>query len=97
MFAYIRQFTIHHEDHLLVYCILQLLTHHPLADSTELKKLTVDWDKLHLFLISQQANYQDKTRRSVLEHIVSDAGLTRELMEQFKIFFLGVVNQFDQN
>ncbi|CAF1073880.1 unnamed protein product [Adineta steineri] len=97
MFAYIRQFTIHHEDRLLCYCIIHLLTHRPLSDTSELKKLTVDNDKLRLYLISEEANYQDKRQRRAIEHIVSNASLNHELLEHFETFFIGVANQFEQN
>ncbi|CAF3524220.1 unnamed protein product [Rotaria sordida] len=97
MFAYIRRFTIHHDDRLLVYCIIHFLTHRPLGDTNELKQLTIDNDKIRLFLISEQANYRDKQQQSTVEHIVSNAGLTRELLENFEIFFIGVANQFEQH
>ncbi len=76
---------------------MHFLTHRPLTDTSELKKLTVDNDRLRLFLISEQANYQDKKRRSTIEHIVSNAGLNHELLENLETFFIGVANQFEQN
>jgi hypothetical protein len=97
MFAYIRQFTIYHNDRLLVYCIIHLLTHRSLPNTSELKKLTVDHDKLHSFLISEYANYHNKSQQSVLEHMIKNAGLTHELLEYLATFFTGVANQFDQN
>jgi hypothetical protein len=97
MFAYIRQFTIHHDDRLLVYCIIHLLTLRPLPDTNELKTLTVDYDKVRLFLISEQANYQNKSQQSTLEHMINNSRLTHELLEHFEVFFIGVVNQFQQN
>ncbi|CAF2870943.1 unnamed protein product [Rotaria sp. Silwood2] len=97
MFAYIRRFTTDNEDRLLVYCIIHFLTHRPLVDTTKLKALTVDYDKIRLFLISEQANYQDKTQQSTVEHIVSNAALTEELLENLEIFFIGITNQFEQN
>src|SRR5438874_827933 len=96
MFAYIRQFNIHHEDHLLVYCIINILTHHPLTETNELKKLTVDNDKIRLFLISEQANYQNKNQQSVIEHVVNNASINHELLEHFKTFFIGIADQFEQ-
>ncbi|CAF0855375.1 unnamed protein product [Rotaria sp. Silwood1] len=97
MFAYIRRFTIDNEDRLLVYCIIHFLTHRPLVDTSEFKQLTIGYDKISLFLTSEQANYQDKARQSTIEHIVSNAGLTRELLENLEVFFIGVANQFQQN
>jgi hypothetical protein len=97
MFAYIRQFTIHHEDNLLVYCIINFLTHYPLIDSDSLKTVTVDNDKIRLFLLSEQANYQAKQQQSTVEHIVGNAGLNHELLENLKVFFIGVANQFEQS
>jgi hypothetical protein len=97
MFAYIRQFTIHHEDILLAYCIIHFLTQYPLSDTDELKKLTVDNGKLRLFLISEQANYQDRLQRNIIEQIVTKGELTHELMENFKIFFIGIADLFEQN
>lgn len=96
MFAYIRRFTVHHEDRLLVYCIIHLLTHRSLPDTSEFKKLTIDYEKVRLFLISEQANYQDKLQQNTLEHIVSNTGINQELLEHFETFFMGVTNQFDQ-
>ncbi|UJR23710.1 hypothetical protein I4U23_026691 [Adineta vaga] len=96
LFAYIRQFTIHHEDRLLVYCIIHLLTHRQLSDTNELKKLTVDNDKLRLFLISEKANYEDNKQRNVIEHVVNNASLNHELLENFTVFFLGITNYFEQ-
>ena len=96
MFAYIRQFAVHHEDRLLVCCIIHLLTHRSLTDTVELKHLTIDHNKLRLFLISEQANYQDKRQKSIVEHIVSNAGLNHELLENLETFFIGVANKFEQ-
>ncbi len=96
MFAYIRRFTIHHDDRLLVYCIIHFLTHRPLTNTTELKTLTLDYDKLRLFLTSEQANYQDKRQESFIERVVNNAGLNHELLEHFRMFFVGVADQFEQ-
>jgi hypothetical protein len=97
MFAYIRQFANHHEDHLLIYCIIHLLTHRSLANTDELKRLTVDNDKLRLFLISEQADYHEKRKGNVIEYIVSSTGVNQELLESLKIFFVGIADQFDQS
>ncbi len=89
LFAYIRRFTIHQEDRILIYCIIHFLTQRPLTD-------TNDYDQLHLFLISEQANYQDKNQQNIIEHLVSNAGLHHQLLTHFEIFFLGIVHEFDQ-
>ena len=96
LFAYIRQFAVHHEDRLLVYCIVHLLTHRSLSDTSELKKLTVDNDKLRLFLISDQANYEDKKQRHAIEHVVGNANITHEFLENFEVFFVEIANNFEQ-
>jgi hypothetical protein len=96
LFAYIRRFTIHQEDRILIYCIIHFLTQRPLTDTNELKKSTIDYDQLRLFLISEQANYQDKNQQNIIEHLVSNAGLHHQLLTYFEIFFLGIVNEFDQ-
>jgi hypothetical protein len=96
MFAYIRRFTIHHEDRLLVYCIIHFLTHRPLTNTAELKTSTVDYDQLRIFLTSEQANYQDKRQESFIERVVNNAGLNHELLEHFRTFFVGVADQFEQ-
>ncbi|CAF1294181.1 unnamed protein product [Adineta ricciae] len=96
LFAYIRQFAIHHEDRLLVYCIIHLLTHRSLSDTSELKKLTVDNDKLRLFLISDQANYEDKKEPHAIEHLVGNANITHEFVENFAVFFVEIANNFEQ-
>ncbi len=96
LFAYIRRFTVREEDRILIYCIIHFLTQRPLTDTSELKTLTIDHDKLRLFLISEQANYQDKNQRSVIQHMVSNAGLNHQLLKHFEIFFIGIVNEFDQ-
>lgn len=62
-----------------------------------MKKLTVDNEKLRLFLISEQADYQDKKHHTVIEHIVSNASLNHELLENFEIFFIGIANYFEQS
>ena len=96
LFAYIRQFKIHHEDDLLIHCIIHLLTQRRLPDTSELQTLSADNDKIRLFLISEQANYLDKNQQSVIEHLATNAGLTQELFEHMKIFFINIANQFDQ-
>jgi hypothetical protein len=96
MFAYIQQFKILHEDDLLVHCIVHLLTQRRLPDTSELTILTIDNEKIRLFLISEQANYLDKNQQSVIEHLATNTGLTQELFEHMKTFFLSVAKQFDQ-
>lgn len=76
--------------------MIHLLTHRPLSDTSELKKLTVDNDKLRLFLISDQANYEDKRQRHAIEHVVGNASITHELLENFEAFFVGIANNFEQ-
>lgn len=96
MFAFIRQFSVYHEDELLVYCLIHLLTQRQLPETSELKRLTVDHDKLRLFLTSEQANYLDKNQQNILERLPANAGLTSELLENMKRFFILLSNQFDQ-
>ena len=67
-----------------------------MADTSELKTLTVDHQRVHLFLISEQANYLEKNQRSAIEHIVSNAGLNADLLEHLTTFFIGLADQFDQ-
>ena len=67
-----------------------------MVDSPELKTLTTDYPQLRTFLISEQANYREKSQRNALEHIVSNASLNVELLNSFEIFFLAIVSEFDQ-
>ena len=99
MFAYIRRFTVHNEDRLFIHCVVHLLTHRPLTDTSELKQLTSIDDQLHRFLISDKADYQSVRRRpsqTVLTNTVSLSGLTREFMEAMISFFTGVADAFEQ-
>lgn len=96
MFAHLRQFRVGNEDRLLIYCIIHFLTHRSLPDTSVLKTLTTDYNKLHSFLVSDQANYLDKLQQKTIEHIVSNTGMNEELLENFTIFFENVTNEFEQ-
>ena len=99
MFAYMRPFTVHNEDRLFIHCVVHLLTHRPLTDTLELKKLTNTDGQLRLFLISDKADYQSVRRqpRSVVTNTVSLSALTREFMEAMIVFFIGVADTFKQS
>ena len=97
MFAYIHRFAVNHEDRLLVYCLVNLLTHSPLPDTAELKDSTENYGNIYSFIISKQANYQDKRVHNIVKPVVIDEELDYELLQNLETFFIGVANQFKQN